>query len=191
MARRKRTPPSVYRPVVAAVPADDVEATTPAEEIAILWRSLGDDHSTLLERNLTALSQRIESAELPALLRRIMSGDADRPPWLKHALTLRRHLAQLEKARKEGRIDDAIVWAMEIGIALERWDVDRTLPRAVDAYKRSRRKPTVTDAQIETVVAQHARRTDQAAALGIGTRQLSDRIKEIEKRKSVRPPTLK
>jgi hypothetical protein len=126
---------------------------------------------------------------LPVYIRTITQAAdaAERDGLTEYATRIRKHLAELAKFRKAGDMNSALVEAMDLVSTWSCLRTDAAFARPVDAYKRSRRKPTglVTDDQIRSAHATHPRQIDAAAVLGIDVRQLRDHYKRLglEKRR--------
>jgi Bacterial regulatory protein, Fis family len=96
-----------------------------------------------------------------------------------YAHELREHRARLERCRKAGRIDDAIVEAICLAATFERFRADRACAAAIESFRRSHR-PVVSNDQIRAVMSASDTRADAAAKLGISERQLRTRLRRMK-----------
>jgi DNA-binding NtrC family response regulator len=166
---RKSRPPSLYKTVVERPEAD---MTSIHDVFKVL--NAGSPPETL-KGNL-ALCEGAAAA-------------AERGGLTGHAARLRKHLQWLQRFRRDGKTDAAIVEAMALAAAYERLRADKAFAGAIDSYRRSHR-PAVTDDQIRAEMKRTKGRQNLAAArLGISERQLSTRVARLGLRRNRKSTT--
>jgi hypothetical protein len=113
---------------------------------------------------------------------------AERDGLTEHALRLRKHCDLLQRARKAGALDAAIVEAMNLAAAWERLRADALLAGDVASYRRSHKR-AVSDDQIRAAVSSTRTQAEAAAVLGISARRLSTHEGRLGIRRNRKPPT--